>query len=386
MERKPISQKVERYSKQGDNWVVSAKADSIDGNINPINLTRQNLPFTIKPLIKADGVIVNVEDVYLASQRTLDTINASNNPHYDIYTNGVVLWKGKDIKVGGTIPVVKIKISNLTDIAADRDTKNKNAGVSFVDYIYEGKLIDGVPQNLIEQINYTLLPEAERPKDTFGVWQLNLGDDATVYSIEALNVQTAQEDGKLDKNKMQTFLTNVNERIKILHNDFNMIKNVFHNASTPDNIGSFPLSIQAQTNPPEEIQPVVFKYSTLLEVKQTPQQQTATQATTATETAQAAVQASSPAEQVGPVVKHLKMRGKRAWLIGGNTIPVWEKDPSAGPSGKRLKYLYQGDTFWGYYLKDWNRDHKIWVVMKDDKTGIYGYGDADSNDYVDEIT
>lgn len=275
MEIKELSQNAERYSKKGDNWVISAKADSIDGNVTPLTLNPKTLPFTIKPLIKADGIIVNVDDVYLASPQTLDIINKSNNPHYDILTNGVVVWNGTEVKVGGTIPVVKIKISNLTSIAADRDTKNKNAGVSFVDYIYEGEMVDGVPKNLIDQINYTLLEEEQRPKDTFGVWQLNLGDDTTVYSIEALNVSTAQEDGKLDKAKLEKFLTNVNGRLKILRSDFNMIKNVFFNATTPDNIGSFPLSIQALTNPPEEEQPVVFKYSTLVDIKETPQQITA---------------------------------------------------------------------------------------------------------------
>lgn len=275
METKPISQKKERYLKTNDGWVISAKADSIDGNLKPITLTPSSLPFTLKPLIKADGVIVNVEDVYLVSQKTLDIINQSNNPHYDIYTNGIILWKGKNVTMGNTIPIVKIKISNLTDIAADRDTKNKNAGVSFVDYIFEGELIDGVPVNLIKQIDYTLMPDEERPKDKFGVWALNLGDDTTIYSIDTLKIQTAQEDGKLDKNKLTQFVSNIGERLKILRSDFNMIKDVFFNAKTPDNIGTSTISIQAQTNPPEETQPVVFKYTTLLEVKDNPQQKTA---------------------------------------------------------------------------------------------------------------
>ena len=378
MENKPLKQNVKRYSKKGDNWVISAKADSLGGELTPITLTPQKLPFTIKPLIKADGVVVQVEDVYLASQKTLDIINESKNPHYDINVNGIVLWKSNEVKIGGNIPVVKIKISNLTDIAADRDTKNKNAGVSFVDYIYEGELIDGVPKNLIDQINYTLVQEEERPKDTFGVWQLNLGDDATVYSIEALKVQTTQEDGKLDKAKLTTFLGNVNERLKILRNDFNMIKDVFFNASTPNNIGSVPVSIQAQTNPPEEIQPVVFKYSTILELKETPQQQTAT---TATEAAKAASE--PPPDPNKPKIVQLRMvqQNKR------NNIPVFTQDPSAMRLPKRApKTIYEGNAFWGYLYKDnWRNNEKIWMVYEADKTTLIGYGIADSTDYVEEI-
>jgi hypothetical protein len=282
METKTISQKPERYSKKGNDWVISAKADSIDGNIKPVTLTPSSLPFTLKPLIKTDGVIVNVDDIYLVSQKTLDIINQSNNPHYDLKVNGVILWKGTNIQMGNTIPIVKIKISNLTDIAADRDTKNKNAGVSYVDYIYEGESIDGVPINLIKQIDYTLMPDEQRPEDKFGVWSLNLGDDTTIYSIDTLKIQTAQEDGKLDKNKLSTFLTNISERLKILRNDFNMIKDVFYNAKTPDNVGTYDVSLMAQTNPPEEIQPVVFKYTTLIEVKDNPQQLSVTNNTNTT--------------------------------------------------------------------------------------------------------
>lgn len=275
MEIKPISQNAERYSKKEDKWVISAKADSVDGNITPITLTKQTLPFTIKPLIKADGVIVHVNDIYLTSQHTLDIIEQSSNPHYDINLNGIVLWNGVEVNVGNTIPIVTIKTTNLNDIASGRDIKNKNAAVASVDYIYEGEMIDGVPKNLIDQINYTLLEDEQRPMDTFNIWALNLGDDTTVYSIETLKVQTAQEDGKLDKGKLTTFLSNVSERLKILRNDFNMIKDVFFNAATPNNIGSVPVSIQAQTNPPEEVQPVVFKYTTIVDIKETPQQQTA---------------------------------------------------------------------------------------------------------------
>ena len=216
-----------------------------------------------------------VNGIWLCSPTTLNTIRDSHNPHYDILPNGSIVWRDKTITVGKTIPVVRLDVSKLATIGDGRDSKNKSAGVAYVDYIYEGDKVDGIPVNLINQINYTLIESAQRPEDTFGVWALNLGDDATVYSIEALNIQTAQADGKLDKKKMETFLTDVSNRLKILRNDFNTIKGVFFNSTIPDNIGSVKISQLAETNPVEESVPVVFKYSTIVKVVEPPQQQIA---------------------------------------------------------------------------------------------------------------
>ena len=88
---KTISQNPERYSKQGSSWVISA-SKAVTPIKLPIGVPLSNL----KPLIKADGIIVKVGDDYLCSLTTLNLIKDSNNPHYDIVQNGMVKVKDKE--------------------------------------------------------------------------------------------------------------------------------------------------------------------------------------------------------------------------------------------------------------------------------------------------
>ena len=277
---KTISQNPDRYSKQGDSWVISANGDSPNKGVKPLTLTTTPLPFTLKPYLKSNGIIVKAGEHYLISQVTLNEIETSANPHYDIKQNGVVIVKDKEVKVGKTIPIIEITIDNLSTIGDGRDIRNRNAGIASVDYIYEGEKIDGVPKGLIDQINYTLVQDIDRPMDTFSVMELNLGDDETVYNIEPLNVATAQVDGKLDNTKLEIFLKDVNARLKILKEDFYMIKGVFLEGKEPTTLGRVNLEIMAETNPPEESNQIVYKYSTTTGVQTTPTQTVAEVANT----------------------------------------------------------------------------------------------------------
>lgn len=269
---KTISQNPDRYSKVGNNWVISANGDSPNKGVTPLTFIPTPLPFTLKPYLNGDGIIIKAGEHYLISKRTLDEITNSTNPHYDAKSNGIVMVKGKGVNIGKTIPIISIDTDRFAQLAADRDVRNKSAGVNSVDYIFEGEMLDGVPKGLIDQINYTLNQDIDRPLDTFSIWQLELGDDKGVYSIDALKIETAQKDGTLDKTKLQTFLSETNTRLQQLRKDFNMIKDVFFNSTPPDKISSVSLSLQALTNPPEERVPVVFKYSTIVDYKETPQQ------------------------------------------------------------------------------------------------------------------
>jgi len=272
---KTISQNQDRYSKQGDNWVISATK-----KVKPITLTPTTLPFTLKPYLLSDGIIVKAGEHYLISQVTLNEIKNSANPHYDVKQNGIVMVKDKEVKVGKTIPIIEITINNLSTIGDARDIRNRNAGIASVDYIYEGEEIDGVPKGLIDQINYTLNQDIDRPKDKFSIYELQLGDDISVYNILPLNVSTAQVDGTLDKGKLNTFLSDISSRLKILRTDFNMIKSVFLEGKEPTTLGRVNLEVKAETNPPEETTQIVYKYSTTTGVQSTPQQTTAELANT----------------------------------------------------------------------------------------------------------
>jgi hypothetical protein len=272
---KTISQNQDRYSKQGDNWVISAAKE-----VKPITLTSTPLPFTLKPYLKADGIIVKAGEHYLISETTLIEITNSTNPHYDIKQNGVVIVKDKEVKVGKTIPIIEIKIDGLSTIGDNRDIRNRNAGIASVDYIYEGEMLDGVPKGLIDQINYTIVQDIDRPMDKFSIYELQLGDDISVYNILPLNVSTAQVDGTLDKGKLNTFLSDIKTRLKILNEDFQMIKGVFLEGKEPTTLGRVNLEVMAETNPPEETNQIVYKYSTTTGVQTTPQQSAAELATT----------------------------------------------------------------------------------------------------------
>ena len=398
---KTISQNPDRYSKSGDSWVISANGDSPNKGVTPITLTPTTLPFKLKPYLLSDGIIIKAGEHYLISQVTLNKIESSANPHYDIKQNGVVMVKNKGVKIGKTIPIIEVKIDGLPKIGNERDIRNKNAGIFSVDYIYEGEMIDGVPKGLIDQINYTIVQDIDRPNDKFSVLELQLGDDASVYNIEPLNVATKQSDTALDKKKLEIFLTDINARLKILRTDFNMVKGVFLEAKEPASLGKVELSLKAETNPKEDTTQIVYKYSTLSGVQTSASQQIADTAAAAQKTAddakQAIIDATTKKEMdLAAKVKHYKLKSQPpSFLRVGSSMPVWDTDVKIKSSkylaifagqttGNIIKTIKGNDTFYGYFLRD-ESGGKIWVVMDNDKKTIFGYAFADSKDVIVEI-
>jgi hypothetical protein len=144
--------------------------------------------------------------------------------------------------------------------------------VESVEYIYETELEMGIPKGLINQLNYTLKEGAQRPGDSYSLWDMNLGDD-TLYSIQALNVSTAQEDGKLDTAKLKEFLGSLGERLSGLRKDFNSIKDTFYNGLPPINKGKIQIQNRVastegtQESPPRQS---VRKETETVGVLQTP--------------------------------------------------------------------------------------------------------------------
>jgi len=227
---KPITQNPERYS-LGMDWKISASP-----NIKPLTFSMGEPLLDVKPLLSVDGIIVSTGEYILCSPNTLKVMEGMSNPHYDSVINGIVNVKGKGVKLGGTIPIIKLNISKLQSVGVLRDALNRNAGVSSVDYTYEGNLIEGIPENLIKQINFTLDEGSLRPGDTFELFDMQLAD-TSVYSIETLNITTTQEDGKFDQSKLKAFLTDIDSRLSILREDFNMIKDTFYTGAVPTTKG-----------------------------------------------------------------------------------------------------------------------------------------------------
>jgi hypothetical protein len=245
---KTISQNPDRYSKQGANWVISASND-INPIYLPIGVPLQNL----KPLIIADGIIVKVGEMYLCSLTTLNEIKSSNNPHYDIIQNGKIIVKDKSVVIGNTIKIIELDISRLKSIGDLQDTKGIKAGVSSVEYIYEGNLTDGISNNLITQINYTLNQDSIRGLDTYTLYQLKLAPDSA-YSLSALEVVKQPENELLDMPKLKVFTEGVRSRLTLLRTDFNMIKEMFFNGIIPLNTGKVEISNQSLSDPLLQLQ------------------------------------------------------------------------------------------------------------------------------------
>ena len=239
MATKPINQNSERYSLVKDKWVVNAS--TIENKVVPLSFNKGIPLDNLKPLIQANGIIVKVGEVYLCSTTTLMDIKESNNPHYDIVQNGSVMVKNKEVVIGKTIKIIELNVDNLTAIITSRDTLNRNAGAIDVVYGPETNKVDGVPQGLIDQINYTLDRGSERPKDEYSIFDFySLVDyvnnpKATHYKITPLLVQTQQADTIFDPKKLREYLIEVGDKLKLLEIDFNLIQDIFYEAKLPNN-------------------------------------------------------------------------------------------------------------------------------------------------------
>jgi len=265
---KEINQNPERYSKKQDKYQISATPD-----IKPLDLPFGEMPEGLVPVLLVDGIIVNVGDYKLISQATLDLIKESNNPHYDIAKNGEV--KGKPI--GQTIPSITIDIDKLFSVGRDRDRLNRIAGVVDVNYIFEGNLIEDtiLTKNLVDQINYTLNPDVDRPMDEYLLASLQLSDEKN-YDLSALTIVTSQSEDKVfDKSKLEEFLSGIKERMKALTKDFHTIRDMHYNGDIPNAWPTYKVKKRASAEDEQEDGDfdIVTKTSDLVSVEKTPAQQ-----------------------------------------------------------------------------------------------------------------
>lgn len=248
MANKPINQNSERYSKKAGNWAISA-SPNIKPIELPIGLALQNL----KPLIQANGIIVKVGEDYLCSTTTLNEIKESNNPHYDIVQNGGIMVKGKEVVIGKTIKIIELDISRLQSIGELQDTKGIRAGVSSVEYTYEGNKTDGISNNLIKQIDYTLNQDIVRGVDTYTLYQLKLAP-IEAYSLDALKIVLQPQNELLDMAKLKVFIEGIKERLTLLRKDFNMIKKMFFDGEIPLNMGKVEITTNGLSDPLQQLQ------------------------------------------------------------------------------------------------------------------------------------
>ncbi len=231
MNDKPINQNPDRYTIGKDQWVVSASKD-----IRPLAFPFGEPLTDLKPVLEADGIIINTNSFLLCSKKTLDTIKEMKNPHYDVSVNGSIKVKDKEVKLGNTIPIIKVNIDKLSSIGEGRKLSNDKAGVESVTYSYDTEKVMGVPKGIVDQLNYTLVESSLRPGDTFSYWDW-IDNADTKYNVTQLKIDNAQEDGKLDQKKLKTFISGVDSRLKALRSDFNSIKRTFFYGEVPSASG-----------------------------------------------------------------------------------------------------------------------------------------------------
>lgn len=267
MIKKPINQNEERYITKSDRYQISATS-----SIKPLDLPFGKMPENLFPVLEVDGIIVNVGEYKLVSQTTLDTIKESNNPHYDIKDNGEV--KGK--KIGQTIPSITIDMDKLSSVIKERDIQNRIAGVTDVEYVTEGTLIEEtlIPLNLIQQINYTLNQDVDRPMDTYTLAELQLSDESN-YDLTSIKIVTRQSDKEIfDNTKLEVFLADIKTRMQALGKDFDTIKDIHYSGLIPNDVDTFSITKMATAEDVQEADDfqIVYKSSKLVSVEKTPAQ------------------------------------------------------------------------------------------------------------------
>lgn len=232
---KEITQNPQRYSKVEGGFQISASKD-IKPLYLPIGVPIKNL----KPVIQASGIVVKVGENYLCSQKTLNEIKDSNNPHYDIVENGSLDVKGKKVSIGKTIKIIELDVNSLNTSIQERELMNRKSGVISVKYVNNTEeTIEGIPSLLIKQIDYTLTPSGQRPTDEYSVVDYFMmvnpktNPSAGHYNIQPLKVETDQQQTIFDPKKLQSFLIGLDEKLKLLRRDFNTIKQTFFNGIIP---------------------------------------------------------------------------------------------------------------------------------------------------------
>jgi hypothetical protein len=235
MSIKPLTQNSKRYTKEGAQWKISASK-----NIKPIYLPIGTPLTNLKPVLKANGIVVKVGGDYLCSLQTLNDIKDSNNPHYDIIENGKLKVKDKEVVIGKTIKMIELDVTKLQTIIDSREFQNRQSGVLDVSYIDDAQngLIEGIPKKLIDQINYTLDKDSERPSDKFEVVDyFSMVDtknaSAAHYTIKPIRTITDQQETIFDPMKLQTFIIELGDQLKLLKRDFNTIQDTFFKGEIP---------------------------------------------------------------------------------------------------------------------------------------------------------
>jgi hypothetical protein len=382
---KTISQNPDRYSKQGSNWVISASPD-IKPIYLPIGVSLTNL----KPVIKANGIIVKVGESYLCSITTLNEIKQSNNPHYDIVENGKIKVKDKEVVIGKTIKIIELNTTKLEELVNSRNFMNLQSGVTTIEYTNdERELVEGVPKKLIEQINYTLDKDSERPKDKFEVVDYFKMVDKKVnphYTIAPIRTITDQQETIFDPKRLQTFIIELSAQLALLRRDFNTIQATFFDGiiPTPNVYGIIQEDILAQTDTDDlntNHSNRRTDSSVVIAVEPTPIQTVADDASLANQPPIV------PPTNL-PTIEQWRLRRKRDGDKNGMGIYPTANTKnfnSSNKADKRTGIIREGEAFSGYKFKTLDNGFVIWALQTIPTETPTGYAYQGRGDSVDKV-
>jgi hypothetical protein len=388
---KTISQNPDRYSKQGANWVISASPDILPIYL-PVGVSLSNL----KPLIKANGIVIKVGEDYLCSTNTLNEIKVSNNPHYDIVENGEVIVKDKRVVIGKTIKIIELNLTDLTEIIASRDTLNRNAGVIDVIYGPETESIDGVPKGIIDQINYTLDQSSDRPMDSYSIFDFyGMVDymnnpNAAHYKITPLLVQTQQADTVFDPTKLREYLIEVSDKLKLLERDFNFIQDIFYESKLPNSPTTFTETQQAMPDVETNNNHTVRRYSrSQVAFEDNSLNQTKNELQDAITEVKEEMKQEVENQAPKPTIEKWRLRRKRDGDKNGMGIypTVNFKNFNLAKNkkaDKRAGIIREGETFTGYKFKTFDNGFSVWAIQSTPDAAPTGYAYQGRGDDVDK--
>jgi hypothetical protein len=239
-----IRQNPQRYSRVGDEVLVAANPPAVTPLAIGLSPERELLP-----LLEADGIIVECAGRLLVSPKTLASLSAAReggDPHYWYTRNGEVKTvSGLAAPMGDAVPIIKVDVSGLQGLAAQQEFVLRTAGVTEVDWSYDDP--GPVPKGILEQINWTISPSAERPADRWRLSDLGLGAD---YSYATLKIAPPAEGGRIDYNGIAEIVKRVSERLADLRVDFNRIGDIYFDGVLPEGVGESDLIVSAITEVP----------------------------------------------------------------------------------------------------------------------------------------
>ena len=238
MARNDLKVNPQRYVKISERfWQVTASPA-----IEPVFIARTSILKDLTPVLKTEGFVIQLDNQYLLSQKTLDLILQRDSPHYSIEANGDILG----VQIGKSIPVLKIDLTPVYQTAEYRQRLDNSAAIKFAEWLYLGDKhpIYDVPLRLINWIDYMLTDKAKSPTETFEIYEFALELEVLQKEIDsfATEITWNQSSGSIiiANDKTTNYITKINGYLDALRRDFDSIVKVYSlGIIPPDNGDSF---------------------------------------------------------------------------------------------------------------------------------------------------